>query len=505
MYYFISPCSEISDFFISKKNSIFLNLEIEKKSLKELKKEFNLLKNSDLNNLKNFGIYKEIKDSIEETEKLIDEIEKQKDFYEPSTFSRKNCSLLFCSKSCDEIYSEHLVKLTHTVDKINSKINNIRQTLFYYKDGKKNIRKYETELKELIKKVDDYIKYIENYTNQKATQYNFNYKEIVDRGSFYKNKLLEIKKKILKAIDDENFYLFSKFINEGIKSKVLGIYTEYRDTFKELDKDYFVVLKNKKVEYKVILSLYSWDDYQDYPTEHTLTAELKVPKQLYEKMENFYKNTGGEKPICSGKIYSPICYISDRNLEVAVNWLINRINYSDTDFEVYIEEIYPIYYHLYEIVSSNGTKETKWVEVDKRTFETFKELNTVVIAKPLGYFEDQIKIEPKDIYNSVINNPYYSNINNPDIYPILWIIRNRLPEISLPDKNYPEDFRKNRMLDYYSRKKVLEDYAKKYGLDKKKLEEYKKEGYTGSTVSTSSGGRGIGSRYRGGGYGGFGK
>ncbi len=481
-------------------------MEIEKKSLEELKKEFSHLKNSDLDNLKKFGIYKEIKDSIEETEKLINKIKKQKNFYEPSTFSKENCSLIFCSKSCDEIYNEHLIKLSHIVDKINSKINNIKQTLFYYNDGKKNIRRYENKLKELIKKVDGYVKYIEEYTTQKAIQYNFNYKEIIDRGSFYKNKLLEIKKKILEAIDDENFYLFSKFINEGIKSKVLGIYTEYRDTFKELDKDYFVVLKDKKVEYKVILSLYSWDDYQDYPTEHTLTVELKAPKQLYEKLENFYKNTGGEKPICSGKIYSPTCYISDENLKMTINWLINHIRYSDTDFEVYIEEIYPVYYHLYEIVSSNGKKETKWVEVDKRIFETFKELNTVIMAKPLGYFEDQIKIEPKDIYNSVINNPYYSNVNNPDIYPIIWIIRNRLPEITLPDKNYPEDLKRDRMLDYYSKKKVLEDYAKKYGLDKKKLEEYKKDRELDSSSSTSTGGgRTVGSRYRGGGYGGFGK
>ncbi len=267
-------------------------------------------------------------------------------------------------------------------------------------------------------------------------------------------------------------------------------------------------MKDKKIEYKVVFSIYSWDDYQDYPVEHSFIKEVKVSSNLYKLLEQFFKKTKGEKPLCLGKVYSVRCYINSIELKNIVSALLTQVSYGDTDYELYIDDIFPLYYHLYEIVSSNGKKETKWVEVDKRTFNTFKEINTVIMAKPLGYFEDQIKIEPKEIYNSILNNPYYSNPTNPDIYPILWIIRNRLPEITLPDKNYPEDFRKNRMLDYYSRKKVLEDYAKKYGLDKNKLEEYKKqrelENFT-STPYTTGGGRAIGSRYRGGGYGGFGK
>jgi len=261
------------------------------------------------------------------------------------------------------------------------------------------------------------------------------------------------------------------------------------------------LLKDKKVIYKAIFSVYSWDDYLDYPEEHSFYKEINISEELFKRLVNFMKKTKGDVYLCKGKNYTVVCKIEDNELyQILERYILPSIPVGDNTFEVYLEDIYPVYYHLYEITGLKTPKKVEWVEVDERTFNTFRYLNTVVMAKPLGYFEDQILIKPKEIYTKVLNNPYYSGtITNPDLLPILYIIRYRLPEIILPDPNYPNDYKKGKLLDYYSRKKVLEDYAKKYGLDKQKIEEYKIE------RRVEKFGRSLGSTYRGGGYGGFGK
>ncbi|RUM58761.1 MAG: hypothetical protein DSY60_01025 [Persephonella sp.] len=439
--------------------------------------------------MKRFGLIDKLEKELKEIQNLLNTVEIEKKFYEPDNFIKNNCGVL-CSESCDLKFNKSLNKFGQKVNRIYQRINDLKTDIFYYTDGKKYKDKNKNRLLFLIEKIDKYISEIEQITNRKAYEYNFNFNEIKARGDFYKGKLIDLKQQIQNAINNDNFYLYSKYINEGITSKTIDIFKEFKETFKELDKDYFIILKDKKVEYKAVFTIYSWDDYQDYPVEHSLTKEIKLSEELYKIIRSFFEETKGEKELCKGKVYSVKCYIGDTELKNIVSELLTQVSYGDTDYELYVEDIYPIYYHLYELVSSDGMKETKWVEVDKRTFDTFKEINTVIMAKPIGYFEDQIKVSPKEIYQSVVNNPYYVNAQNRDINTVIWIIRNRLPEVVLPDTRYPEDFKRSRRYDYYSSKNVLMDYAKKYGLDKEKLKVYREKRRTDEFLTGSSSGTG---------------
>ena len=475
-----------------------------------MEKEFNNLKKTDYEYLKKFGLIEALDKKIKEIKVRLKNINRDK--YNPTKFASENCEL-FCSEDCSSKYYRVLIDLKHRINEIDQDIRDIRNSVFYYKDGKKNKELYEKELEKKLKIIDNYVQQIENLTKEKAYQYNFNYKEITERGNFYKNKLLGIKKSIENAIKEENFYLYSKFVNEGIGNQILTVFKEFKTTFSELDRDYFVILKDKKINYRVYFEMYSWNDRVDYPEEHTLAFYADLPKELFDKLNIFLKKTNGEKYLCKGNFYHNYisCFINDNYLYEFLKQILNRSFYPDTDFEIYISDAYVVYYHLYELVGKDMKKETKWVEVDEKTFNTFKELNTVVMAKPLGYFEDQIVIEPKEIYNKVLNNPYYINTTDNNIAYVLWIIRNKLPYLSLPDPKYPDELRKYKRYEYFSSKKILSDYAKKYGLDKNilnryKVEEEKKQDYFYPRYGSGTGGlRTAGSRYRGGGYGGFGK
>jgi len=252
--------------------------------LNQLKKEYENLRKTDFKYLAKFGLDKILEKRFKQLEEKIKQLESEKSIYDPNRFSSEKCNL-FCENSCDYKYSVALNKFKTKVNSVNTEIESIKQDIFYYKDGKKNKEKYKQELLEDIAKIDSTVDKIQKITEQKALEYNFNYKEITDRGKFYQDKLFKIKNSIKSALSNDNFYLFSKFINEGIGAEILSIFREFKETFKELDKDYFVVLRDKKIIYKAVFSVYSWNDYVDYPEEHSFYKEINISDELFKRLQ----------------------------------------------------------------------------------------------------------------------------------------------------------------------------------------------------------------------------
>lgn len=184
--------------------------------------------------------------------------------------------------------------------------------------------------------------------------------------------------------------------------------------------------------------------------------------------------------------------------------MYSRFSYGINSCELYIDDLYKRYYHLYLFKSKNLSAlpilhNPKWVEVDEETYNTFKKKYVIVMAKPLGYFEDQAKLNPPEISKAVVGNSNYGYYSGGvwHFYPNYRYLGEVLtdPYYKRPLPRDIESIKKDRIIDYYTGKTVLSDYAKKYGLDK---EVQKRKAEERSL-------RARGSSYRGGGYGGFGK
>ena len=430
--------------------------------------------------LNKYGTLKVLQDKVQNLKKLNAEI-------------NNLCQKIKDSDRKQAIYFE-IIKLNKQFNKENE----------VFKSWVKRLQTVETRYKGMKSRMlsdVDYAEYeiknaeveLDKLENHYEKKYAFNKTAIEKKADFYRKELKKLKEKIKYIKADPDRFLNYDFI---IKREywvtpyiVKQIKKEIESVFGELDKEKFVILKGKKVEYHAVFSIYYWDSWDDWDNTAVRKFDVVLPKSEYDKLVYFVtKEDGWNRRFCSDTWG---CYYKEFNdLARAMFKRVSRVG--DDSFEIYIENLYPAYYHTYLIIE-NGSQKMKTEQVDEDEWKAYPKIGMLVIAKPRGYFSDQIDPNPINLDKYFLGNPIYGH------------------EVRRNGHSFWEFYGKYRFLeDILSINRGLYRY-------KPVLDEYE-DVYYGKRVVIASGGRrktaasrggysvrGAGSRYRGGGFGGGGK
>ena len=548
-----SDCANIRSFNIERGKVLYQKFQKIKSEYKKLIEEKKKISEKYKEEFKRVGAEEEFNKVDKNLKTLIEKINKYADYLKnPDKFKDKYCGS-FCVKdsdTCNYKYELLLKRAKEDLERADNYLTEMEKILFNFKISVEKRDLLMDIITTLLKDIQQKSQIMERTIVEYIRKYPFNKDEIAKRGKFYLEKIQKEKELIEKALRENNFYKLVKYCKlwefkrelelkclekniqkfvenkkgdkttdcetlkidliKACSSKINTIYNEFKKTFEELDKDFFVILLDKKAEYVAVFSVYSWDDNRDYPTEHAKIYKVKIPESLFRDLENFVKSYGYENWVCRYRYGGYLeCRISNPYLREIVQYIVqNNPFYYDNTFEIYIEDLYKAFYHKYAFKGNlyKDSPQVKWVEVDEETYRLFNEKNKIVMVKPKGYFGDQMIIKPNKIYSSLVGNQHYGYYDNQGIWhwlPMYLFLMNYLDRYYYGQpRNIPSEYKDEVLRDYYSRKKILREYAKKHGLCKNGECD---KGRASGTGSYRGGLRGLGSRYRGRGYGGLGK
>jgi len=552
-----SDCQDIDRFNITRGKILYEKYRNLLEKYKNLSKESENLKSKYGDKLEKFGIEGEINKLERDIKIRLENVNKYINYLNDiEKFKENFCNKVICiseSDTCNYKFEQLLRRTKGDLEKVEEYLYKLEKVLFQFKFAVENGDLLIESVKEALNKMIENYSEMERTISKYARLYPFNKDEIEKRGKFYLNKLKGEIDLLKKYIDKGNLYKLADYCKvweyrkiienkcngknlkklvEGdssqnkkldnckdIKIDILNIclakantiYNEFKKTFEELDKDFFVILLDKKAEYVAVFSVYSWDDLRDYPVEYSTTYKVEIEEDLYKILEYFVKKYGYENWLCrykyGGKL---ICKMSNSKIKNLASYFINNSRNFGNAYEIYVEDLYKVFYHKYEFKGNlyNEPQNVKWIEVDENTYKLFNRKNRIIMVKPKGYFGDQVIVKPDKIYSSLIGNKIYGYYDNNGIWhwlPMYLFLMNYLDRYYYTKRKEIPPYIKDEILrNYYSNKDVLREYAKKHGLCKNNECEKKRDGTYG--VSNYRGGlRGLSGRYRGRGYGGLGK
>ncbi|MEO2068381.1 MAG: hypothetical protein ABGX27_02600 [Desulfurobacteriaceae bacterium] len=280
-----------------------------------------------------------------------------------------------------------------------------------------NRKTLEKQLSEVETRADETLGEIDSIMKKYAKKYAFNSKEIERKGQEYIKKVNSMKEKV-KTIRQE----IEKFLKVDIPlhpststaptlAQLEGIFKTFKEEFSELDKDFFVVLEGKRKEYRGVFTIYYWDESSERDNTEAKNFEKSLSERLYNLLRSIIsRSTSNDVAICTHRN----CVIRETELRNIAETAFEKFKrWRDDSYELYVDDIYPVYFHLYKIIEGNTT-ETKWVEVDKKEWEAYPKEGVIISAKPIGYFREQIISESKKIYSAFVGNPNYGHYVNND-------------------------------------------------------------------------------------------
>ena len=164
-----------------------------------------------------------------------------------------------------------------------------------------------------------------------------------------------------------------------LRKKMEGLYHSYKK-----------LLSDMKIEYFVVIGRVSWDNYYDWPTEHTHKYRpRKVSAGAYGYLSKLPPDTVPAKLGGWG------------GYKIRINkshWDQLRINpqerwpSGDDEAEFWIEEAFPAGYHKYTIIQGGRKTVTDWEELDdlEEYYDHEEDLGMEIVSKPQGMFEDEV-------------------------------------------------------------------------------------------------------------------
>ena len=167
-----------------------------------------------------------------------------------------------------------------------------------------------------------------------------------------------------------------------LRKKMEGLYHAYKK-----------VLSDMKIEYFVVIGRVGWDNYYDYPTEHTYKYRpRKVSAGTYEYFSKLPPDTVPAKLGGWGgyKIKINKSHWDQLRINPQERWWSG-----DDEAEFWIEDAYPVAYHKYTIIQDGRKGMTDWVELDdiEEYYDREEDLGMEIVSKPRGMFEDEVMEE----------------------------------------------------------------------------------------------------------------
>jgi len=325
---------------------------------------------------------------------------------------------------CEDLAKAYYSSLSSELDTVNQQLKHIENKLKTIKHVAQHYQRYRDEVvkesKELIQIIDSHLNDMEKIYQTKVKQYNFNKDAITKAYESYKQQLESIKKQLQGYINNPASGIYCKYVKHCFPSKddIDKIYRSFIRKFAELDEDYHVELLDRKLEYKMKLGLYIWDDSDDWAVTHsyykvfTITDphKIQILRQMIPAINSrdgyvcrVYFSWGKWYVRCFSNFFNPYAYELIK---------LSTYNYDDSG-EIYVEDLWPSYLHHYRVVKIINGKpirvEDKWVEVDEDEWNAYSS-SMITFAKPIGYFMDQGTANPKQIYERYAHNPYYAGL-----------------------------------------------------------------------------------------------
>jgi hypothetical protein len=160
-----------------------------------------------------------------------------------------------------------------------------------------------------------------------------------------------------------------------LKSKLDELYRSYSKTLVDMRVDYFVQLGRT-----------SWDNYYDYPTEHTHIFTSKVDKAVAT-----YFDSLGESAVASSRGVGNLSVRIDSRMWAALkinphkNW-----SSGDDEGEYWVSNVVYKYYHKYLMSENKKQTETGWQAVNESYFwQHEKDLGLTLLSKPYAMYEEE--------------------------------------------------------------------------------------------------------------------
>lgn len=256
------------------------------------------------------------------------------------------------------------------------------------------------EAEQHVKNIDGYLKTAKSYTHKpiedypvKANEVRSRYKALDDKGVQAHKSYTIAKKELALAKDKINYASFAdniKIVQDNDAFLKQGI-VDLKAKFDELYKSYAKILDDMRIDYYVQIGRTSWDNYYDYPTEHTTIFTSKVSEKV-AKFFDLYNSTVARFYIHSSSKFHPIVsrpMWDALKINPATSWPSG-----DDEAEFWVQNILYKYYHKYLVVENGQQKPSQWTEVSESYFwQNQRNLGMTVLSKPYGQFEeDTIKL-----------------------------------------------------------------------------------------------------------------
>lgn len=202
---------------------------------------------------------------------------------------------------------------------------------------------------------------------------------------------------------------FSKVVDfsdkiESINKSIESGSATFKSDVEGLSKDYTLVLKDMKAEYSVQLGFSSWSDYDDCCTNDGTVKPKKISPSDYEyllskqNLDSIATLDRGGKPTVT----------IDSNV-----W--NRIGFSSINISgfhnngtVWIEDLYPEYYHKYVEINGSKVSPERWEEVDEEDYALhLNNFGMAIESKAVGQFPDEAVEEAVPLGLDKVGNENY--------------------------------------------------------------------------------------------------
>ncbi|MFK5892954.1 MAG: hypothetical protein QM504_07010 [Pseudomonadota bacterium] len=159
-----------------------------------------------------------------------------------------------------------------------------------------------------------------------------------------------------------------------------------KSKFDELYRSYSKTLVDMRIDYFVQLGRTSWDNYYDYPTEHTHIYTSRVDQAVATYFDNL-----GEGKVASTRGRGYLNLYIDKRMWAALK-IKPHVNWSsgDDEGEYWINNIVFKYYHKYLITENQKQTETDWQAIKENYYwQNEKNLGLTLLSKPYAMYEEE--------------------------------------------------------------------------------------------------------------------
>lgn len=308
---------------------------------------------------------------------------------------------------------------------LNDDLNTVRDRMQLLREGYENAPTWIAEARSFVSQAEASITSVQDARNEAKADFPTRATAIDERFAPLSHLLARGKDALVRAEEefvkhesgeDADYAIFADAYTttrQNAAEAATGA-EEYLAQLESLYKDYTLILRDMKTEYRVRVARTSWDNYYDFPREYVHQyPDVPISKADYEYL---VKLPQGESKGAQGYLARrSTSWGGSANVFIDASvW--NRFNINmdtawvrgDDEAMFWIEDLYPVYFHRYDKVSGSNRIEGGWEEVDESEYGLYADsFGMAIESKPIGAFADEAINEPVPAGMAMVGNDRY--------------------------------------------------------------------------------------------------